>query len=257
MIILLYGPDSLRRERRKKVLFEEFRKKHPTAPVAVFDGTAEDAVDKFTEFASAQSLFAPSRLIVASGFFDKKSKSFTALLKGIALDKNLLLIFSEAAKIPKEYSFVSNEARLKEEFDILKGPAWLAFARSEAKRLGMDIGPEALNFIARTYEGDSWGLVTELQKVSGWGKAISLEDLREFSSLPAPDFWSTLQGLKSPQIKNRLAALTRLLEGNEAPGKIFNILAYQGDLRRMSAYDLAVKSGKLDYEEVLLDLATR
>ena len=57
-------------------------------------------------------------------------------------------------------------------------------------------------------------------------------------------------------LRGRLTALERMFAENEPPAKVFNIIAYQlpGRLEEMAAYDLAVKSGKMDYEEALLDL---
>ena len=47
-----------------------------------------------------------------------------------------------------------------------------------------------------------------------------------------------------------------MLSLNDPPPKIFNILAaqWQEKTPHMAAYDLAIKSGKLDYEEALTDL---
>ena len=53
--------------------------------------------------------------------------------------------------------------------------------------------------------------------------------------------------------------LEKLFISSEEPAKIFNILAGLDRLpdeliRRLADYDIAVKSGKLDYEEILLSL---
>jgi len=73
---------------------------------------------------------------------------------------------------------------------------------------------------------------------------------------------------KKPMLKTLSAAtvflaVTLMAQAQSAPvsfdpaAKIFNILAAQAGekIPRMADYDIAVKSGKLDYEEVLLDLA--
>ncbi len=58
----------------------------------------------------------------------------------------------------------------------------------------------------------------------------------------------------------KITALERLFIGQEEPVKIFNILASQnrlpiGLIQKLADYDAMVKSGRIDYEEVLLDLA--
>jgi hypothetical protein len=47
-----------------------------------------------------------------------------------------------------------------------------------------------------------------------------------------------------------------MLAANDPPAKIFNILAsqWQEKTPHMAEYDLAVKSGKVDYEDALVDL---
>jgi hypothetical protein len=65
-----------------------------------------------------------------------------------------------------------------------------------------------------------------------------------------------MNGLKSYDLKNRLYAFESMLALGDPAAKIFNILAsqWQEKIPHMAEYDLAVKSGKVDYEEALVDL---
>jgi hypothetical protein len=109
--------------------------------------------------------------------------------------------------------------------------------------------------------------VTELQKLSGFapgtaknsaaaGNMIDKKDLDTFDLEVAPNYWGLLNGLKSFDVKNRLYSFEKMLSTNDPPAKIFNILASQWaeKIPHMAEYDLAVKSGKVDYEEALVDL---
>ncbi len=58
----------------------------------------------------------------------------------------------------------------------------------------------------------------------------------------------------------KIEALEELFFAREEPAKIFNILASRNYLspemlKKLADYDVAVKSGKMDYDEVLVDLA--
>ena len=88
------------------------------------------------------------------------------------------------------------------------------------------------------------------------GALIDKKDLDVFDFEVAPNYWGLMNGLKSFDIKNRLYAFETMLAGNDPPAKIFNILAsqWQEKTPHMAEYDLAVKSGKVDYEEALVDL---
>jgi hypothetical protein len=85
---------------------------------------------------------------------------------------------------------------------------------------------------------------------------IDKKDLDVFDFEVAPNYWGLINGLKSFDIKNRLYAFETMLAGNDPPAKIFNILAsqWQEKIPHMAEYDLAIKSGKVDYEEALVDL---
>ena len=98
-------------------------------------------------------------------------------------------------------------------------------------------------------EGDVYGLMNELDKVqlaNGKSQIANRED--------KIDFFSSIQKLARGNLQTQLSVLEKLLNSEDA-GKVFNILAYSVDAERqvkMADYDVAVKSGKLEYEEVLL-----
>ena len=72
-------------------------------------------------------------------------------------------------------------------------------------------------------------------------------------------FFSQLYALSGNRpLKQKIVSLEVLLNSEE-PAKIFNILAASSrnqpaEIKRFADYDVAVKSGKIDYEEALLDL---
>jgi hypothetical protein len=63
-------------------------------------------------------------------------------------------------------------------------------------------------------------------------------------------------GLRGKEVSGRLRALETLLAQSDPAAKIFNILASQWKEKtlQIADYDFAVKSGKLEYEEAVLDL---
>jgi hypothetical protein len=95
----------------------------------------------------------------------------------------------------------------------------------------------------------------DLEKLSALGVLIDKKDLDKYDLEAAPNYWALLNGLKSSDVKNRLYALEKLFSINDPAAKIFNIVAAQaGDrIQHVAEYDLAIKSGKLDYEEALVD----
>jgi DNA polymerase III delta subunit len=171
------------------------------------------------------------------------------------------LLIAERDKPVKALAFLLEKPVISQKFEALAGAELTAFIAAEGKRRGVVLAPAVAQFLAQVYAGDTWGLVTELEKLSGLsaafaGKSIDKKDLNEFDLEVAPNYWGLMNGLKSYDMRNRLAAFETMLAGNDAPAKIFNILASQWTEKtpHMAEYDLAVKSGKVDYEEALVDL---
>ena len=56
-------------------------------------------------------------------------------------------------------------------------------------------------------------------------------------------------------LQTKISTLERLLAEKGDGAKIFNVLAYQKKehIVQFADYDVAIKSGKIDYEEALLD----
>ena len=137
------------------------------------------------------------------------------------------------------------------------GAEWNSFVRAQAKKSGVVLDAAAAQFLADVHQGNTWGLVTEIEKLVGLGRAVvARKDLDALGLEVAPNYWALMNSLKSVDSKNRLWALEKMLASGNPPPKIFNILASQWREKtaHMAEYDLKIKSGKLDYEEALVDL---
>lgn len=261
MIIFLYGPDDYRRAQKKKGIIAEFRKKHSERGLGFFDLEAEGGIASLSEFVRNQSIFDTAKLAVVENAFELEAKNLAKVLEPLAGEKNTTILLAEHDKPLKALAFLLEKPSLAQKFENLVGAELDAFIEAEAKQSGFKLAPEAARLLAAVYANNSWGLVTELQKLGGLkssrGGVVAKADLDALSLEAAPDYWALLNGLKSYDARTRLATLERLFAVNEPAAKVFNILAAQAGekIPRMAEYDLAVKSGKLDYEEVLLDLA--
>lgn len=255
MFILLYGPDAYRRREKREEVVAQFLSKHTSAGLGRFD--LESDADAFVGFLRNQSMFAPVRLAVVTNLFSDDSKSLIELVSSFMSEPSTTILVSESGKPPKPWAFLlKSKSVLAQTFEELKGPAWLAFLRAEARRRGLVLASPAEKLVAQVYQGDSWRLVTELDRLALLGrKDIALADLGELSLEVAPDFWTMVNGFRSSRLGERLATLEQAFGRNEPAAKLFHILAYQNKARLplFAAYDLAVKTGKLEYEEALLD----
>ena len=256
MFIFLYGPDDYRRLQKKHELVEDFKKKHPDLGPALFDLAADGTLDVLLEFIKNQSIFESAKLAILENAFEVDAEKLAKVLKPFAGEKNTTVLISEKEKPVKALAFLIAKPSLAQKFENLDGAEWLGFIQREAKRIGLALSASAAQFLGTVYQGNSWALVTELQKLSTLAHSIDKKDLDELDLEVAPNYWALINGMKSYDARTRLYALEKLFATNDPPPKIFNILAAQAGEKtpRMAEYDLAVKSGKMDYEEALLDL---
>jgi DNA polymerase III delta subunit len=257
MIIFLSGPDDYRRLQKKRELIAEFRKKRSELGLGFFDAATKGWRDTFEEFSRTQSLFDPAKLAVLENIFEEmEAKPLAAFLKPFVEDKSITLLLAEREKPVKALSFLLEKPVISQKFENLEGAEWVGWIAAEAKKLGITLAPTATQFLATVYAGNSWALATELQKLSNFKKTIDKKDLDTFDLEAAPNYWMLLNGLKSFDVRVRLSTLERLFAMNDPAAKIFNILASQWKEKtpQMAEFDFAVKSGKLEYEEVLVDL---
>ncbi len=257
MIIFLFGPDDYRRLQKKKEIIAEFRKKRSELGLGFFDLAAEGEAERLETFLKGQLIFeSTSKLAVLQNAFLMNEKKLALLLKPFLGEKGVQILIEEKDKPIKALAFLLEKPSLSQKFEQQSGAEWLAFIRSEAKRAGVTVTASATAFLGSVYQGNSWGLVTELQKIAGMKSAIDIGDLDVLDLEVAPNYWALLNGMKSNDVRSRLTALETLFAMNDPAPKIFNILAAQAQEKapRMAEYDLAVKSGKMDYDEALLDL---
>jgi DNA polymerase III delta subunit len=256
MFIFLYGPDDYRRLRKKNDLIADFRKKHSSFGMDFFDFEEDGAADRLREFARSQSIFENVKLAVLENSFEMEPAKLAKVLKPLAGNQGTTILISERDKPVKALSFLIEKPSLSQKFENLEAGDFISFIKEQAKKLEMKISDSAAQFLGTVYAGNSWALVTELEKISALKSFIDKADLDALDLEVAPDYWALLNGLKSYDVRVRLFALEKMLALNDPPPKIFNILAAQAGekIPRMAEYDLAVKSGKLDYEEALLDL---
>jgi len=265
MIIYLYGPDSYRRREKLNEYLERYKNKYAALSLSNFDLEADGEFQKLKDFIQSQSLFESSKLGVIFNIGDselKEQKELIKVLKENLESKDLTLIINETKKPTKEFSFLLKEPAIFWEFENLTGLELQKFLEKESEQRGLILDKESGNSLCQVFGGDSWGLISELGKLALLNERKITKKVLEnhlHASLPVNIFSAINRMRSSKNIGERLSLLEELLSRSEDPAMIFNILAVSpyADLKwkeKVADYDAAVKSGKLEYEEVLLDL---
>ncbi|MEK7634628.1 MAG: hypothetical protein AAB396_01960 [Patescibacteria group bacterium] len=272
MIIFLYGPDSYCRRKKLNEILDQYKKKHMALNIGKFDFAENNGDDEFLrlqEFSLADSLFESEKLAVIEDIFEwvsKENQKKTAEFLKLNLEdkKTTFIILSNKAPI-KTFDFLLKKPSLAQEFENFKDDKLEFFIKKKSEERGINLEPRAILFLADVFIGDSWGLINELDKFSLLDKkSFSADDLKKiidyYKPISSSDFFIKIKNFSfSRSLAQKLENLEFLLE-NEDPAKIFNFLSSFSSnqpalIKKFADYDVAVKSGKMEYEEILLDLA--
>lgn len=265
MVIFLHGKDSFRRQKKLAKIAEEYRSRHSGISRDFFDLEIPGEFSRLKEFGGQMQMFGGSKLAVLRNAWEAEAPEMKEFLKKNMDSKDFTIVISEEKSAPAELKTLLKKSFLTEEFKELKGEEWRAFVLKEAARRNLKVSPRALSFLARTFEGDGWGLSNELDKLGLFSKNGSIDE-KDLASVggyayESPNIFGFINAVmwNSPRF-NKVTLLEELFIGQEEPVKIFNIMASLSRLpkdllKKLAECDVKVKSGKLDYEEVLLDLA--
>lgn len=257
MVIFLHGPDSYRRLARKRELVADFESRHDRLGLHSFDLAEEKGLEALMAFMRTPSLFSSEQFAILDNAFAAEPAPIASALKEAVASARATVLLSEEKLPSSGFGFLLRKPVLSEKFEYLKGHAWHSFISAEAERRGFVLAKDAIEFFARVCESDTWRLATEFDKIALLGEAmLGRHDLGALEIEMKPDFWGFINGLGAPDLRRRLESFERLWASGEAAAKVFNLAAYarRERLGAIANYDRAVKSGKLDYEEALLDL---
>lgn len=248
MLIYLYGPDAYRRQQKLKEITDKFVSEHGNSGLERFDLSIKGEAERLKDFATTQSLFDSSKFGVIYEAGEAEPKEVNNLLKIAEESKTIKLAVVATKALPKTFKILYSESVWAREFGDLSPIEISAFVRIEAKKRDFKLSDSLLQSLAWKYAKDTWGLVNEIERLALGGNPEAVLREQEFFSAI-----SQLEYGKSASVK--LPVLERLMNSEE-PAKLFNILAAMArDKNKMADYDLAIKSGKLEYEEVLTSIA--
>ena len=248
MLLYLYGPDTYRRQKTlEQSILAKYREKHTDIALAEFDVADEGALSKLAEFTASQSLFASAKLGVIYNP-NELPDELAKFLKTVVENKSVTLVVVADKKLPKAFDFLLKEPTKSWEFEKLTGTPLVSYIAKEAKERGLTPTKAVVDELVFAYGDNLWAIVGELEKMA-LGGAPEL-------TAPLPNFFGLISAVKAPgPASRRLKALFYLVERHE-PAMVFNMIASQvsGSLKvKMADYDIAIKSGKLEYPEALLD----
>lgn len=256
MIIFLHGEDSYRRKKKADELILAYAEKNPNSSLDYFDVENKNEFLSIKSFLENRSLFGGKKLAILKGLFEEKVEAdfFKKFLKS---DDELILILADDIK--KGWSFLLKEPVISQKFELLQGEKLKIFIQKEIEERGYKIDTDAMSVLVRLFKKDTWGLIQEIEKLFLLKKEqILLKDIISITGrLEEADIFSFINGVRFK--RKPLFELEKLLSSAEDSAKIFNILASMESrlAGEMAGYDVAIKSGRMDYEEALVLIALK
>lgn len=256
MIVFLYGNNSYSRTRKLIEVLSVYRERLGGREPARFDFENGAEAADLSGFLNAPSMFAEKRFaVVENPFESKEKKELKKLLEANIADKDSIIIIVSSEEPPKSFAFLLEKPAVSQAFpEIKKGADLDSFIRKEAASRGFALSPEDIGHLSEAFGGDLWAIATELDR-------LALMEKKAVTKTAPHDFFKTISAFKfGHDPKQKILALETLLSsrGDDA-ARIFNTLSFglsDGQkISRLADYDVAIKSGKLDYEEALLDFA--
>ena len=280
MITFLHGADTYRREQRLRELLKAYKKKYAVFSVNTFDFDDSDDVGRFKDFCSQQTMFENKKLAVIDNIFSiKGSEEAHHILTSAAANESVIAFISaftdEVAKnprdrmlVPKDLLFLLNKPVVTELFEPLSDAKLAFFIITEAKKRSILVSPEAADFLVFALRRDTQLIMNELEKIGLYynepTRELSRQDVEPLVDyLESPDIFAFTNAVtKLGPIATRLTPLERLFINQEEPAKIFNIFAKNPfidltTIKMLADYDIAIKSGKLDYETAFVDICLK
>jgi len=264
MIVFLYGEDSFRRKRKYAEIVSSFIAKNGNLGLSEFFA---DQPESFLEALKNRSIFSPRTLVsikdidfssLSENLLETFIKSFFEITNSREV---IVLISSTQASLPDNMPFLNSPPSKTQEFSFLPKEKLVFFVAKEALSKGVKLSETDVRALTASFFGDLWAIESELQKLA------SAQSIDIYSLNSAPSYFELLNTIKSGKTREKklIALETALYFLKEDPARVFNGLAYsapKGTLPGiwfsiMADYDVAVKSGRMDYEEALLDFVIR
>ena len=269
MLFCLYGPDSYRRKEKLDRLVDPYKKKYKNADILEVDiEEYEDNWKKVRDFLTQPSMFVDSKVAIIKHATIIEEPEWINTLRSQLKTEKVFTFLSEEEEPKKSFNFLLSEGVQKMEFRELEGKTLENFIKKKSEELCVSFTEDAsrlfTSFIVSREHDRSWHTIHELEKLSllEFSTPIQKKDLSEYIKVHThEELFSIARGIVyEKNISTRLSSLEKAFLQNEAAAHLFNLvsaLVKGPEMLLFANYDVLVKSGKIGYEEALLEFAIK
>lgn len=266
MVILLYGLDDYRRQKNLEKTRDNYLEKYGLVSADFFDLENEGGFSQFKNFFHQGNLFGMKKMGILkniSTLNKEEAEQLKTLLKEAVESEETTLIVSEA-DIAGNFQFIEEKAAKKFHYPELESGKMEFFIKKESEERKINLTPETIRLMSKIFNKDTWSLITELEKMEFLENKTPITPVileQTVSWFEEPEIFRFIDSVsKNHKANFKIPLLENIFLNKEEPAKIFNIFASRQYLdfetiKKLADYDVEIKSGKIDYETALLDLA--
>lgn len=256
MLIFLYGPNSYARAKKLSEIIGVYKSRDKGIFPERFDFEIEGDYERFKNSVLNVSLLRSKRFFILDNTFEiTEKKQLKEILLRNTEDKEAIIAVISDTKPPASFAFMLRKPCVYQHFPALaKGAELNDFIKKEAQERGANLELSDIETLAEDLGVDLWRIATELDKLA----LVGADSIQKKASW---DFFKMIMGFKNGRrAEDRVPMLEIILSGRgDDPAKVFNMLSagYTKNelMNQLADYDVMIKSGKLDYEEALLEIA--
>lgn len=205
MIILLYGPDIFRSNKKLKEIIKNYQTKHKSGlNLAQFEWSG-DILGRLDDILSSYSMFDEKKLVIiknACAVLKNSQEELIGLLgnKRPEKDDNMVLVFweSETLKQNELFEWLVKKAKMSECFERLTGTKLNNWVKKEIENLGGKTDSRAVEKLVAYVGPDLWQMANEVNKLVSYkvGKLITEVDVDLLvKSKYDPNIFATIDAL--------------------------------------------------------------
>jgi len=234
MIILLYGEDTYRLNKKLAEIIDEYRVQKKGLNFRVIDADVSSYEELVGELRQ-NSIFAEKKFVIVKNAFTNKAFK-EKMIEGINKlpQKDSVVVVVQEGKILKTDRLLKRlrEDAKTQEFTPLEGARLESWAASEAEARGLKISRSALSRLVMFVGQDLWRLSNEISKLASWAQgakgAVAEADInRLVKSRIETDIFRTIDALAQKDKKTALKLIHEHLEKGDSHFYLLSMINFQ------------------------------
>lgn len=237
MLILLYGSDTFRSQKKLEEIVERYRVSGKTGlNQKIYQGEFALPEDLEQEL-RVLPMFKERKLLVLKGVFQNSAVKQFLLSRKKALEEtdSIFVFIEEGNLLAKDplFQFLFKKGKVQK-FSPLAKNALSAWAIQESRRYGIGLSSQALAELFSLHGNNLWGLAGEIQKQAAFkrtakNKTVSLADIQALSSQASfeTDIFQTIAAVSQRDKEKALLLIHRHLTNGDSPLYLLSMIHWQ------------------------------